>query len=147
MVALTCPQAFQALFQTLPKWQGSQIFSVPFQVSPQFPDVLFLFGIAVFSFQHVQAAVDTLQVVLPDLVMETVNQAPLPDPSWSLTDFLVHMVLIPEMLVALAACHQFIEHIPLYTRCPRHCCSRRYIETGRNSCPDRYPAAPRHASD
>ncbi len=58
-----------------------------------------------------QAAMDTLQVVLPDLVMGTVNHTSLPDPPKPLTDFFVHMVPVPEMLVALAAFCQFTEHI------------------------------------
>ena len=85
--------------------------AVPASSSEQFPDVLFLFGSAIFSFQHVQAAVDTLQVVLPDLVMETVNHVPFSDLPKPLTDFLVYMVPFPEMLVTLAAFCQFIEHI------------------------------------
>ena len=111
MVAFTSPQPFPTVFQSIPQRQRSQPFPVTFQISPQFPDVLFFFGSAGFSFQHVQAAVDTLQVVLPELVMETVNHTSLPDPPKPLTDFLVHMVPIPEMLVALAAFCQFIEHI------------------------------------
>ena len=114
MVAFTSPQAFPTVFQSLPQRQRSQAFPVTFQISPQFPDVLFLFGNAGFSFQHVQAAVDTLQVVLPDLVMETVNHVPFSDPPKPLTDFLVYMVPVPEMLVTLTAFCQFIEHILVY---------------------------------
>ena len=111
MVAFTSPQPFPTVFQSLPQRQRSQAFPATFQISPQFPDVLFLFGSAIFSFQHVQAAVDTLQVVLPDLVMETVNHVPFSDLPKPLTDFLVYMVPFPEMLVTLAAFCQFIEHI------------------------------------
>ena len=114
MVAFTSPQPFPTVFQSLPQRQRSQPFPVTFQISPQFPDVLFLFGSAGFSFQHVQAAVDTLQVVLPDLVMETVNHVPFSDPPKPLTDFLVYMVPVPEMLVTLTAFCQFIEHILVY---------------------------------
>lgn len=42
MVAFTSPQPFPTIFQSLPQRQRSQAFPVTFQISPQFPDVLFL---------------------------------------------------------------------------------------------------------
>ena len=102
VVALTCPQAFQTLFHSFPERQWNQIVPVLFQVSPQLPDVLFLFGVAGFSFQHIQTAPDALKFMFPDLVMQTVDQSSLPDKAQPLTEFLVHMVPVPEMLMPFA---------------------------------------------
>jgi len=56
--------------------------------------------------------------MLPYFVMQAVDHAPLSDPPKPLTDFLVHMIPIPEMLVVSASCCQFVEHVFRVTTAP-----------------------------
>ena len=111
MVAFTCPQAFQAIFQPFSERHWGQVFPVPFQISLQFPDVLFLFGAARFTFQHIQTAMHSFPIMLPYLMMQTVNQGSIPDKAKTLTDFFVHMIPIPKMFMASASCCQLVEHV------------------------------------